>query len=96
MRKIPNITIGNSKRDLSSFEKAMLTNPGPGQYTNEDFNKKTKIYSFKKEKRRDILETTHPDKHMRETSPGPGNYNMPGGVGDVPKYAMPGNQKKAE
>ena len=97
VRKIPNIKIGTSKRDLTSFEKAMLTNPGPGSYTDAGFNKNpTKNYTFKKEKRKNILETTRPDRHMRETSPGPGNYNLTGGIGEVPKYAMPGNQRKTE
>ena len=30
VRKIPHVTIGSSKRQLSSFEKAMMKNPGPG------------------------------------------------------------------
>ena len=39
VRRVPNVTMSNSKRGLSSFEKAMIPNPGPGQYTSEGFNK---------------------------------------------------------
>ena len=32
VRKVPLVTIGNSRRELTSFEKALRPNPGPGSY----------------------------------------------------------------
>ena len=73
----------------------MIPNPGPGAYTSDSFNTKpAKNYSFAKTKRSSILENAKPDRHMRETSPGPNMYFMPGGIGDVPKYALPKDKRE--
>ena len=61
--------------------------PGPGTYINSLHDKKSApSYGFGTSPQRDPIKKT--------LSPGPGGYNIPCTIAEMPAYAMPGRDEK--
>ena len=70
--------IGTGMRSDLGVGKAHLS-PGPGQYLSPEKNAGPAI-TFGSEKKKTKVRKTY--------APGPGSYDLPGTVGNIPKYLM--------
>lgn len=78
--------IGTGHRSDLGVGKAYLA-PGPGQYNVRSKNDGKRV-SFGKDRKKNKIKKGY--------NPGPGSYNLPGTVGNIPKYMLLANQRVAQ
>jgi len=77
--------IGTGQRSDLGVGKAYLA-PGPGQYNVRAKNDGKKV-TFGSERKKNKIKKGY--------NPGPGSYNLPGTVGNIPRYMLIANRQAA-